>query len=451
MKKLALLLFSLTMGYLSAMADDVVNVTYVENTALTLFSNPTTFDDQTSYYRIPAITLMKDGTLLGLSDIRIGGTGDIGSGKPISIMVKKSTDNGATWGEQSVAVAGGGSDFDFAHGDAAVVTDRETGEMILLCASGTKGYGSGGCALGQYRSTDGTTWSGGEITSVIKEAFTNAGLNVSRQFFTSGRIIQSAKVKVGSHYRIYSALCTGNGSIVAYSDDFGDSWAVLGEKVACSGGDETVLEELPNGNLLLSARLSGTGRKFNVFSYSDLAAGVGSWGTPAKGLAKATNCNAELLLMPTEKENIFVLLHSVALSGRTNVTIYYKVINTDTGEVDSPSFYTQDWEVLQQMSTTTSCYSTMVLDKDGNVAYLFEENSNGGYDIQYRNFTVNVSFTSGIDTLNLRSGFARFAPQGQKKPESLNLNPNTFNLSGQRIPEDTPGLVIRNNRKLLVR
>ena len=90
------------------------------------------------------------------------------------------------------------------------------------------------------------------------------------------------------------------------------------------------------------------------------------------------------------------------------------------------------------MSTTTSCYSTMVLDKDGNVAYLFEENSNGGYDIQYRNFTVNVSFTSGIDTLNL-------------KPESLNLNPDTFNLSGQRVPEDTPGLVIRNNRKLLVR
>lgn len=435
MKKLFLLASILLVLPSAISKADDVTVSYTENTALTLFSNPTTYNDVNSYFRIPAITMMSDGSLLGFSDIRIGGTGDIGGGNPISIVVRKSADNGQTWGEQSVAIAGGGEDFDFAHGDAAVVTDRETGRIILLCASGKKKYSAGGCMLGQYLSSDGVTWQGGDITSSIKDAFSNAGLSVTRQFFTSGRIIQSAKVKVGSSYRIYSALCTGNGSIVVYSDDFGSTWAVLGGRVACPGGDETVLEELPNGDLLLSARLSGMSRRFNVFTYSDLTTGTGSWNaTTANGLSTATNCNAELLLLPTEKSNIHILLHSVALSSRKNVTIYYKIIDTEADAYTTPSFYSEGWNVLKQMSSTTSCYSTMVRDKDGNVAYLFEENSNGGYDIQYRNFTVNVAFTTDI-----------------KDVRATAIDTPAYNLAGQRVTTDTAGIIIKNQKKTIKR
>lgn len=410
-----------------------INVSYSENSECTLFDNPTTYNDLKSYYRIPAITLMNNGTLLGFCDIRIGGTGDIGGGEAISILSKTSSDNGKTWSEQNVAVAGGGEGFDFAHGDAAVVTDRETGKMILLCASGDKGYSTGGCMIGRYYSTDGVTWSGGEITDSIKTAFNAAGLSVTRQFFTSGRMIQSSKVKIGGSYRIYSALCTNSGSIVMYSDDFGTSWSVLGGTVACSGGDETVLEELPNGDLLLSARLSVFGRKFNVFKYSNLTSGDGAWNdTIAKGLTDATNCNAEMLLLPTKKSNIFILLHSVSLSGRKNVTIYYKVIDTNTDDYTSSAFYADGWNVLHQMSETTSCYSTMVRDKDGNVAYLFEENSNGGYDIQYRNFTVNIEFTDGI-----------------KEITRDDINGVVCNLSGQRVNADTTGILIKDSRKFV--
>lgn len=387
-------------------------VSYTENIAQkTLFNNRTTYNSTSSYSRIPAITKMSDGTLIAFSDVRIGGGNDIGGGNHISIVARKSTDNGATWGTQYTVVEGLGSGFDYAHGDAAVVTDRESGKMILLCASGTTGYGSGGCLLGQYTSTDGTTWTGGEITSKIKSAFTTAKLSVSKQFFTSGRIIQSSKIKVGSSYRIYSALCTGSGSIVMYSDDFGGNWAVLGNKVAYSGGDETVLEELPNGDLLLSARLSGSSRGFNVFKYSSLSSGSGSWNSStATGLSQATNCNGEMLLLPTTKSNIYVLLHSVSLSGRTNVTVYYKIINTDTDNYTTSSYYSSNWQTLKQMSTTTSCYSTMVQDKDGNVAFLFEENSNGGYDIQYRNFSVNCSYGYKVNCAEVGGGVVTATP-----------------------------------------
>lgn len=426
----AALLFAL--GGSAAFAADDVTVTYTENTALTLFSNPTTCNGQTSYYRIPAITLLNDGSLLAFSDLRIGGTTDIGGSNAISIMTRKSEDCGKTWSDEQTAVCGGGEGFDFAHGDAAVITDRESGKTLLLCASGTTGYAAGGCMLGQYTSDDGATWTGGEITSALKEAFTAAGLTVKKQFFTSGRIIQSSKIKVGSHYRIYSALCTGSGSIVVYSDNFGGNWAVLGNIIACKGGDETVLEELPNGDLLLSARLVGMGRKFNVFAYSDLTTGTGAWNSknPPMGLSEATNCNAELLLLTTAHENLFVLLHSVSLSGRKNVTIYYKIIDITADNYSTPSFYTSGWKVLQQMSTTTSCYSTMVLDKEGNIAYLFEENSNGGYDIQYRNFSIEVSGTNAIEAVRLGNN-------------DRNTSNTAYNLYGQLItPAASQGLFI---------
>jgi len=399
-------------------AADGYSVTYTENTALTLLSNPTTCNEQTSYYRIPAITLLQGGSLLAFSDLRIGGTGDIGGGNAISIVTRKSDDGGKTWSNEVTAITGGADDFDFAHGDAAVVTDRESGKTLLLCASGTKGYSAGGCQLGRYYSEDGSTWSGEEITSQIKAAFDSAHLTVTKQFFTSGRIIQSARIKVGSHYRIYSALCTGSGSIVLYSDDFGATWTVLGNAIACKGGDETILEELPNGDLLLSARLGTPGRKFNVFAYTDLTTGTGAWNSAsAIALREATNCNAEMLLLPTQQEHLYILLHSAALSGRTKVSLYYKVIDTRTDAFSAPTFYTDGWTLLQQLSTTTSCYSTMVADSEGNVALLFEENSNGGYDIQYRNFSISLSDATGINQMGVIPHF----------------DLNTYNLLGQRV------------------
>jgi len=360
-----------------------------------VFDNPVQANSATNYYRIPAIAKTADGNLLAISDLRIGGSGDIGANNAISLVAKKSADNGATWGTESTIIAGNGNGFDYAHGDAAVVADSETGKIILLTASGETGYSNGGVQLGQYYSTDnGATWTGGEITSAITSAFTAAGLTVEKKFFTSGRIIQSKKVKVGTSYRIYSAMCTGNGSIVMYSDDFGESWAVLGSQVAYSGGDETVLEELPNGDLLLSARLSGMGRGFAVYNYSSLTEGTGAWNaTTATGIATATNCNGEMLLVPTKYNNVYVLLHSVALSGREDVTIYYKIIDnsSSTKAYNTPSFYQSGWEVFKQVSSTTSAYSTMVLDTNGNVAFLYEESLNGGYDIVFNSFKVDVA------------------------------------------------------------
>lgn len=373
-------------------------VEIIENSRRSLFTN---YAEQGGYYRIPAITKLSNGKLLALTDNRMTGNGDIGTGTHIQIVEKLGdidADGQSTWGNESTAVhySNVSSGFDYAHGDAAIITDRNSGESLVLAASGSTGYGSGGCQVGQYRSTDGVNWtSDGEITSKIKAQLPSG---VTRQFFTSGRIIQSSKIKVGSHYRIYSAMCTNSGSVVMYSDDFGQNWYCLGNQVAYSGGDETVLEELPNGDLLLSARLSSDGRGFTIYKYNS-GYGSGTWqsGITASSLSGVANCNGEMLLIPTNYTNKYVLIHSLAMSGRKNVTVFYKVIDANKTDYLSPSFYS-DWKKGVQISDKASCYSTMVLDEYGNVAMLFEEagsiNTSGVYDINFISLTVNYEETS---------------------------------------------------------
>lgn len=95
---------------------------------------------------------------------------------------------------------------------------------------------------------------------------------VNKLFFSSGRICQSSKIKAGSHYRIYSALCTNIGNVVLYSDNFGRTWLPLGGADArpTLDGDEAKVVELPNGSVLLSSRSQkGNGRIFNIYTYTN--------------------------------------------------------------------------------------------------------------------------------------------------------------------------------------
>lgn len=343
-------------------------------------------------FRIPAIVLNTNGELIAFADRRYSRLGgDIGYGE-IDIQNRISTDNGATWtgdvdNPPTIIDGIGGEGFDCAHGDAAVVCDSETGEILLMAASGSLGYPDGGVQIGRYYSNDGgRTFTGGEMTSGLPERV------AKKKFFSSGRICQSSKIKVGTHYRIYSGLCTGNGSEVAYSDDFGKTWNMLGEPIA--NGNECKVEELPDGNLLLSCRISGrVGRMFSVFTYTDKTTATGSWSKSeiSEGMT-AASCNGEVLLVPTIKPDTYVLLQSVARSNeRQNVSIYWKILKT-TDPYTDPTYY-HSWDGYYEISTISSCYSTMVLDRNGNIAFLWEENNTNrdyieSYDIHFQTLTL---------------------------------------------------------------
>lgn len=375
-------------------------------------------------YRIPTIAAMYNGDLLALSDYRICGN-DIGYGR-VDIHARVSRNGGRSWGEEFVLIEGSGISkaADCGFGDAAMVADRESGDVLVMMVCGETVYWHETTTrqnpnrIAVLRSCDnGKTWSQWEeITESIYTLFDDSEHGcVQSCFVGSGKIHQSKQIKVGSHYRIYAALCARpNGNRVIYSDDFGRTWKALGgpDALPVPNGDEPKCEELPDGRVVISSRAWG-GRYFNIYEYSDVVSGAGAWGDAAgsgrrvNGCASLENaCNGELLIISAVRnqdgKKVTLALQSVPLGPqRANVGIYYKELPEDISSI-TPESFAADWEKPYQVSETTSAYSTMLLLKNGNIAFYYEESItlNGrGYEIVYKEIPLEI-LTSGRYSCN---------------------------------------------------
>ena len=224
------------------------------------------------FYRIPALAVTNDGTLLAVTDLRYKNNSDLGNDHRIDLLIKHSEDNGKTWSE-AVNITKTLPTDKTGYGDAAIVADRESNDVLILCVHGNVTYQAGNASKHlkaiQFVSHDGgKTFP--EKTDISDTIF---GFNPSwfSLFFGSGRIMQSRYIKAGSHYRIYSALLSKNyGNAVIYSDDFGSTWKLLGDASTSPipDGDEAKVEELPDGGVLLSSR-KDNGRFVSIFTYTN--------------------------------------------------------------------------------------------------------------------------------------------------------------------------------------
>lgn len=344
-------------------------------------------------YRIPALAAAKNGNLIAISDYRPC-RADIGYGE-VDIVARISKDNGKTWGTQFTIADGTGNSAsrDCGFGDAAVVADRESNEVLLISVCGkmpcTQGTRENPNPVARFRSHDGgETWSAYEdITEHIYSIFDNRSDAVRSVFFGSGRICQSRLVKVKDYYRLYAALWTrDNGNRVLYSDDFGETWHSLGyEEFPAPSGNEPKCEELPDGTVVLSSRTGG-GRFFNFFTFTNIEKAEGKWGSVAKSQASnngtfGADCNGEIMIVPavrnSDGKEVYVALQSVPMaSSRQNVGIYFKELSSLTDMAD-PATFAADWDGNHQSSYIGSAYSTMIMQENDSIAFLYEESTYG--------------------------------------------------------------------------
>ena len=382
-------------------------------------------------YRIPAIATAKNGDVIAVADYRYSGK-DIGvygnSSGRLDLHYSVLSDNGATWTDPAtipgaVGYSDSSSDYN-GFGDPAIVADRESNKILLLCCTGNVSYTNGtrdshqGIArfYAEYDETNGWVWSPDadeetdDISETIYSMFDESTVGTPASMFVgSGRIFQSSTCKVGDYYRIYCAVLykdvnSVEKNYVLYSDDFGQTWSVLGGVDApgvTSGANEPKVEELPDGSIVLSSRITG-GRYYNIYTFTSTETGAGYWGTQAtsnssnSGVAAVSNsCNGELMILPvvdSDGNSTYLALQSVPFgSGRANVGIYYKELASLADDYADPSTLAGNWDGSYQMSYIGSAYSTMTLQADGNLGFLFEEEAYGSaaqYTIVYYNLSI---------------------------------------------------------------
>lgn len=475
-------------------------------------------------HRIPAIVKTSDGVIC-FADRRYAG-GDVGqnktditidlswgsietpwsngtNGNRIDLMMRKSYDGGQTWTGDKRIVQGTDT---YGYGDIAVVADWENPENILImCAAGEESFHTShgeyrilwtnnpASFLGTHRITSndaGNTWTDhGAVTDAIYSA---VGSDCDGAFFSSGKIYQSKTLKVGSHYRLYAALCTkvNNSdaapallgkttySVVLYSDDFGVTWNRLGGR-AVTKGDEAKCEELPNGNVVVSSRTEG-GRLFNIYNFTtkptkDNPAGAGSWGTATEGIdANDQGTNGELLLIKAvgkDGEGLYALQSmpagpSSGGTGRSNLAIFYKKIGDEDGNAigdnyTNPATFASGWEEAIRVSNTTSAYSSMAMLDEKTIGFVYEEDyiglGAGAYDIKFKKFSIEEIVEPGSMLKTMAQSDCEnyswatfFFDQNMTLPEGVTAyvateivdRTITIKAIGNVVPENTPVILI---------
>ena len=367
-------------------------------------------------YRIPGISTASNGRLITAAARLVCGT-DPGYGQ-VDVVCRTSDDHGATWSDMiDVAVGTGRTSatvnyFDTAFGDPAVVADRTSNEVLIIAVAGCTVYMNGNTTrqnpnmIATIHSKDnGETWE--EPVNVTEDIYSlyDAGNVVQSAFVGGGKVFQSRIVKKDKYYRLYAAMCARpNGNRVIYSDDFGRTWHALGgaNALPAPGGDEPKCEEMPDGRVILSSRVGG-GRIYNIYTYSNTLTGEGEWSTSVKstfagsGLTPGGNStNGEILIVPvqrnSDKKEMYLALQSLPTGGgRTNVGIFYKEL-TDVTDLNSVENFADGWNGFFQVSNTSSAYSSMDLQADDRIGFIYEETLTG---FGRRDNPVSTSFPNG--------------------------------------------------------
>ncbi|XCB30123.1 GDSL-type esterase/lipase family protein [Arcanobacterium hippocoleae] len=359
--------------------------------------------NSTFAYRIPAIVRASNGDLLAAYDARPKAGKTSGGDSPNEnwIVMRRSIDNGVTWGEQTTVAKGvlgvrGYSDPSF-------VVDYTTGKIFNFHVySQDQGFWKGKYTkkadgtvdeisrntmnLGLSVSSDnGMTWD----QRVVTQALVDKVPEIKSCFATSGAGTQ--KMHEPHKGRLLQQLgCEKSGggvvAITMYSDDHGDTWQT-GEYTSNSVDgnnfvfDENKVVELENGNLMLNSRTpNGSAKDYRIVAISKDGGDTWQDYKIEKQLSDSTN-NAQIIRAfpnanPGTLRSKVLLFSNTPAGGRAKGVMS---ISYDNG---------QTWQKGSTIRSGGTGYTTMTIQSDGRIGLLLEPGGNGWADIGYMNFSL---------------------------------------------------------------
>ena len=322
-------------------------------------------------YRIPALAVTKQGTVLAFCEGRKTSGGDSGD---IAIVLRRSGDNGDTWGEQQVVWDDPGN----TSGNPCVVVDRDTG-VIWLLMTWNRGddHEKDIIALRSkdtrrvfvsHSEDDGQTWSPAtEITSEVKQEnwtwyATGPGSGIQlQQGPHKGRLVipcDHIEAKTNHYY-----------SHVIYSNDHGNTWR-LGGRTPNHQVNECEVVELADGRLMLNMRNYDRDKKYRQVAFSE------DGGMTWKDQAFDTElieplCQASITRhhWPAgDAPGAIAFSNPASKDQRVNMTVR---ASFDEG---------RSWSASTVLHTGPSAYSSLAVLPDGQLACLYEAGEKHPYE-----------------------------------------------------------------------
>lgn len=311
-------------------------------------------------FRIPAIILTNNGTLLAFAEARKRGCNDTGD---IDLVLKRSSDGGKTWGELEVIW----DDADNTCGNPAPVVDKKTGNIILLSTWNLGSDHEPEIIALKSKDTrrvfvlksvdDGKSWSAPrEITKDIKKD--------NWTWYATGPVngIQIQKGKYRGRLVIPCDYIEATSKVfyshTIYSDDGGEYWQ-LGESTRQGQVNECTVAELSDGNLMLNMRNYSETRFRRVAISKD---GGHTWSDIKSDTALVEPiCQGSLLRYDYGKKKSFLAFSNPAnQKERIGMTVR---LSYDNGKT---------WKYSKVLHEGPSAYSNLVVLPNGNLACLYE-------------------------------------------------------------------------------
>ncbi len=325
-------------------------------------------------YRIPAIEAAPDGTLLAFAEARKYNLSDPGGkGQEIDLVLKRSTDGGATWSPMKVIEHSGAY---WSSSNPATAVDRQNGRVwvfYLRCKPGRSTSaarpGTSDVAnLARYSDDNGLTWSAPlDMTAVARDMhdpqwrISVPGPGGAIQTRTGRLLVPMWKFAPWQAFAVYS-------------DDHGKTWQRGAVVPGKQGSDEDQLVELANGDILLDMRQhAGTHRW--IATSSD---GGQTWSKPRPGVAVTRVCCAieRLTLKADDADHNRIIWTGPKGPGRNNLVA---LISYDEGKT---------FKNERLIAKGPAAYSDLTILPDKSVGVLWER---GNY--RYITFTrLTLSF-----------------------------------------------------------